>query len=224
MATSGTYVFSPGFGDFISNAYGLCGIRRTDLTQQHMADARLQANFMLAEWANRQVNLWTVDLQEVPLFQGIATYDVPESTIAILDVYIWNGVQDRLIFPISRSDYAALPNKDTQAPPTTYWSDRLISPEITLWQVPDQDDVYTLKYYRCRQIQDANAGTDPEMPYRWFDAFNFGLASRLAIMYAPDRAQTLVPRAEMSWQLAAKQDIETGVPIYISPGLAGYFR
>lgn len=227
--TSETYNFDPALTDFVLNAYSLIGVKRTELLAQHLQDARLQANFILSEWANRQVNLWTVDLQSVSLTQGTATYSVPDETVAILDAYITitdsNGTPiDRLIFPVSRSDYAALPNKTTQAPPTTYWFDRLISPTITLWQVPDGGGPYTLNYYRCRQIQDALApnGTIPELPYRWLDAFNWTLAARLAVMYAPERAQSLDARAERAWSYAAKQDTER-VPIYISPGLSGYF-
>jgi len=229
--TSGTYNFGPALSDFVLNAYSLCGIKRTELLQQHLHDARLQANFLLSEWANRQVNLWTVDLQSVPLTQGIATYQVPQETVAVLDAYLsvddgtgTGNTIDRLIWPISRSDYSALPNKGVQAPPTTYWFDRLISPTITLWQVPDKT-TYTLNYYRCRQVQDAVAinGVIPEVPYRWLDAFNWCLAARLAVMYAPERAQPLDARAERAWAYAAKQDTER-VPIYMSPGLSGYFR
>jgi hypothetical protein len=233
VTTTLTYNFDPALSDFVLNAYSLCGVKRTELLQQHLQDARLQSNFLLSEWSNRQVNLWTVDLQSVPLSQGVPIYDVPQETVAILDAYIavddgtgTGNTRDRLIFPVSRSDYAALPNKMVQAPPTTYWFDRQISPQVNLWQVPDQDDgYYTLKYYRCRQIQDNNPmnGLTPELPYRWLDAFNFGLAARLAIMYAPDKAAALDARAERAWAYAAKQDSER-VPIYISPGLSGYFR
>ena len=212
------------------NAYSLCGVKRTELLAQHMQDARLQANFLLSEWSNRQVNLWTVDLQSVPLVQGTATYSVPQETVAVLDAYITitdssGNTIDRLIFPISRSDYSALPNKLAQAPPTTYWFDRLIAPTITLWQVPDGGGPYTLNYYRCRQIQDATApgGLTPELPYRWLDAFNWGLAARLAVMYAPERAQALDARAERARAFAATQDTER-VPVFISPGLSGYFN
>jgi hypothetical protein len=56
----------------------------------------------------------------------------------ILDMYISYGSPstDRLIFPISRSEYAAYPDKTTQGTPTVFWFDRLIAPTFTLWPVP----------------------------------------------------------------------------------------
>lgn len=230
MATSGTFNFNPSTADFLLNAYALCGIKRTELLQQHMEDGRFHANLLLAEWSNRQVNLWTVDLATETLVEGTATYNVDPEVITILDAYIritpsGGDPIDRLIFPISRSDYAALPDKDTEAPPTTYWFDRLIAPTITLWQVPDGAGPYELRYYFARQIEDATlpSGTTMEIPYRWFDAFNWGLAARLAVIYAPQSAAPLDARAERAWQIAAQQDTER-VPLYLSPGLAGYFR
>lgn len=211
------------------NAYALCGVKRTELLAQHLQDARMQANLMQAEWSNRGVSLWAVDLQSQLLVQGTATYTLPITTVAMLDAYIeitsGSDAIDRLIFPISRTDYAALPNKATQAPPTTFWFDRLITPTVTLWPVPDGSTTYTLKYYRWRRLQDAVAadGTTLDIPYRWFDAMSWGLAARLAVIYAPDRAQPLDQRAERAWQIAATQDTEN-VPMYISPGLSGYFR
>jgi hypothetical protein len=85
MTTTGTYNYNPALSDFVLNAYSLCGIKRTELLQQHLQDARMQANFLLSEWSNRQVNLWTVDLQSVPLTQGLSTYQVPQETVAVLD-------------------------------------------------------------------------------------------------------------------------------------------
>lgn len=230
MATSNTYDFNPAASDFVQNAYALCQVKRTELLQEHLVDARMHTNLMLSEWANRQVNLWTVDLVEVELEQGVKTYDVDPTTIAILDAYIRTEFDtanpvDRLIFSISRSDYAAMPNKEQQAPPTVFWFDRLIDPTITLWQVPDQDDTYRLRYYRCRQIQDTvlTNGRTVEIPYRWLDAFNWGLAARLAVIYAPNIAEALDARAERAWQFAAAQDTEKA-PVYISPTLSSYYR
>ena len=62
----------------------------------------------------------------------------------------------RIILPISRSEYANYPNKSQQGFTTTFWFDRLLSPTITLWPVPDGTSAQYLKYYRVRQIQDSN--------------------------------------------------------------------
>ena len=229
MTTSGTYNFNPTLGEITLNAFARCGIRRTALVQEHMQDARMETNLMLSNWSNRGVNLWEVDLQTVPLIQGQSTYSVPSNTIMMLDAYISTGsgqsTYDRVILPISRTEYAYTPNKNNQAPPTVFWFDRLINPTVTLWPVPDQTGYYTLKYYRVTQVQDANYenGQTVDIPYRWFDAFAAGLAARLAAIYAPERASLLEPKAEAAYVIAATQDVEN-VPMYISPGLSGYFR
>jgi len=229
MTTSGTYTFNPTLGELVLNAFARCGVRRTALVQEHMQDARMETNLMLSNWSNRGVNLWEVDVQTVVLSQGVTTYNVPSNTIMILDAYISTGSGqsqfDRVIMPISRSEYSQTPNKNQQAPPTVFWFDRLINPTVTLWPVPDQDNQYTLRYYRVKQIQDANYdnGQTVDIPYRWFDAFAAGLASRLAGIYAPDRVPMLGTNAESAYMIAATQDTEN-VPLYLTPGLSGYYR
>jgi len=217
-------------GEIVLYAFGLAGVRRTAILQEHMADARMAANLMQAHWANKGPNLWTVDLITETLVAGQATYPVDGSTIMILDAYIRtaNGSGDpidRPITPISRTDYASFPNKLSEGYPTVYWFDRLISPTITLWQVPNDGQAYELRYYRFRQIQDAGyaSGMNVEIPTRWFPAFAVGLAEWLAVTYAPDRADALSKRADALYDAAATQDVENA-PTYITPGLGGYYR
>jgi hypothetical protein len=230
MATSGTYTFNPGLGELTLYAYNLIGVRNTAVLQEHMEAARMASNMMLSRWANQGVNLWTVDLQTVPLVQGQATYSVPSNTVVMLDAYmvIDNGQSqpiDRIILPISRTEYASYPNKEQQGFTTTFWFDRLLAPTVTLWPVPDGTSAQYLKYYRVRQIQDSNLqnGEQVEIPYLWMEAFAYGLAQRLATIWAPDRLALLKPLADEAYQIAAMQNIETAQQ-YISPQISGYFR
>lgn len=238
MTSSGTYNFNPSLGEVVINAFARCGVRRTAIMQEHMTDARFEANLMFSDWSNKGVNLWKVDLQSIPLVQGISTYYADSAntaadaarTIMVLDAYISinTGTQneyDRMIMPISRTEYSQTPNKLLQSPPTVFWFDRLINPTITLWPVPDQSNYYTLSFYRVIQIQDAEL-TDAQtldVPYRWLDASAAGLAARLAAIYAPERMAMLEAKAAQAYQTAATQDTEN-VPLYIMPGLSGYFR
>lgn len=237
MTTSGTYTFNPSLGEAVLVAFGRCGVRRTALLQEHLQDARFETNLMFSEWANRGVNLWKVDRQEIPLVQGTATYYADSSntaleaakTVMVLDAYITVGTgqsqYDRVIMPISRTEYAQVPNKNLQSPPTSFWFDRLIEPTITLWPVPNQSNYYTLKFYRVIQIQDANLNNAEtvDVPYRWLDALVSGLAARLSAIYAPERMQMLTAKAEQAYQIASTQDVEN-VPMYVIPGLSGYYR
>lgn len=230
QVTTGTYNFAPSLAEVVLNAYARIGVRRTEILQTHLVDAKMEANLLLAKIATQQPNLWSVDIQALPLLQGAATYTIPAETVMILDAYIRYGTPsiDRSIYPISRSEYATYPTKSLQSFPTIFWFDRLISPTITLWPVPDGAGPYTLFYYRVRQIQDANYsdGTNAlniEMPYLWLDAFASGLAARLARIYAPQLEGQRKMDADEAWKLASGQDMEN-VNIIISPGLSSYFR
>ena len=77
VTTTGTYNFDPALGSLVIDAFGNCGVRRTELTAQHMDDARFAANLITARWAAWGSIWWAVDLQTVALVQGQATYDVP---------------------------------------------------------------------------------------------------------------------------------------------------
>jgi hypothetical protein len=230
MSTSGTYTFNPSLGELTLYAYNLIGVRNTAVLQEHMEAARMASNMMLARWSNQGVNLWAVDLITVPLVQGQATYSVDSDTVMILDAYmeIDNGSGqpiDRIILPISRTEYASYPNKEQQGFTTTFWFDRLISPTVTLWPVPDGTSAQYLKYYRVRRIQDSNYtnGQQVEVPYLWLEAFAYGLAYRLAQIWSPAIAQTIKPMADESYMIAADQNVEQAQQ-YISPQISGYFR
>ena len=230
MTTSGTYTYNPSLGELTLFAYNLAGVRNTALVQEHMEAARMAANLMLANWSNRGVNLWAVDLVTVPLVTGQSTYNVDGNTVMMLDAYIVidDGNADpidRIILPISRTEYASYPNKEQQGFTTVFWFDRLIAPTVTLWPVPDGTSAQYLKYYRVRQIQDSNlqGGQNVEIPYLWLDAFAYGLASRLAQIWNPPLIQMLKPLADEAYQVAADQNIETAMT-YISPMISGYFR
>ena len=229
MTTSGTYSYNPGLGELTLYAYNLIGIRNTSVLQEHMTAARMAANMMLSRWANQGVNLWAVDLITAALVAGQKTYNVDPSTVVMLDAYIetdnGNGQPiDRLILPVSRTEYASYPNKDQQGFTTTFWFDRLLSPTVTLWPVPDGTTT-SLKYYRVRQIQDANLtnGQTVEIPYLWMEAFAFGLAQRLAMVWSPDKVMMLKPMADEAYAIASSQNVETAQQ-YISPIISGYFR
>ena len=226
MTTSGTYVFNPALGEIVLYAYQNIGVRPTSVLQEHMESARMATNMMLSRWSNMGVNLWAVDLVTEPLIQGQATYAVDGNTVMVLDAYTTTtSGPDRVIMPISRTEYASYPNKDQQGFPTSYWYDRLVSPTLTLWPVPDGSSATILKYYRVRQVQDSNLqnGENVEIPYRWLEAFADGLTYRLARIWQPQMAQLLKGQADESYQIAAEQDVEV-VNTYISPMIGGYFR
>lgn len=230
MSTSGTTNFNPPLSDVIVNAFGRIQIKPTEILAQHLKNAYLEANFLQIEFSNRNgPNLWTVQLFPITLIQGTATYNLPSTMVQALDIYLTttSGSEsfDRILSQLSRTDYASIPNKTQQAPPTSVWVDKLVVPTITFWPVPDGSATYTGNVYINTQIQDGviQNGTQLQLVWRFIDAFVAGLAARLARIYAPSALQEAKVEAERCWQLAAQQDVEN-TPIYIFPGTNSYWR
>ena len=229
MTASGTYAFSLSNGEAVISAFERCQVRLPSLRQEHWRTARIETNLLLAEWSNKQVNLWKVELISLTLVDGTAAYDVPARVVMILDAYLTqnNGLttqSDRYVTPISRTDYSSYGSKFTAGTPTVYWFDRLISPTITTWPVIN-DSGYVLNYYACTQVQDAavTGGQTPDIPYLWNDAFVAGLAHRLSRVYAPSMEQLRKADAMEAWTTAATQNTEN-VPTVLAPNIGRYYR
>lgn len=229
MTSSGTYDFSLTNGEAVISAYERCQVRLPSLRQEHWRSARVEMNLLFAEWSNKQVNLWKVELITLTLVDGTAVYTVPSRVVMILDAYLTlnNGETDqidRYITPISRTDYASYASKFTSGQPTIYWFDRTISQTLTTWPVIDSSD-YVLNYYACSQVQDAalTGGQTPDVPYLWNDAFVAGLAHRLSRVYAPTLEAQREKDAMAAWTIAATQNVEN-VPVKISPSIGRYYR
>jgi hypothetical protein len=168
-----------------------------------------------------------------------ASYSVDQSTVVLLDAYVTTTQSssqpiDRIILPVSRTEYASYPNKQQTGFPTVFWYDRLIDssrstgspgPSVTLWPVPDGTSSQSLSYYRVRQIQDSafTSGQTVEIPYLWLEAFAYALAARLAIIWNPQKSVLLKPLADEAYAVAAEQNVETAQQ-YISPQISGYYR
>lgn len=229
MTSSGQYAFDPAFSTVVQSAYARIGIRRAALTAEHLTDAGLEGNFLLSEWSNKQPLLWTEEIVSIPLVQATATYVLSKQVVMILDAYVETGsgtsIQSRILGPLSTVEYDSLSNKATQGPPSTYYFKRLITPEITMYPVPDGNGPYTLKTRTVRQVQDASlpSGTTLETPYRALDAFLAGLAHRLARIHAPQLEGVRKQDAMEAWETFSGNDTEN-VPFFITPMLGSYYR
>jgi hypothetical protein len=132
---------------------------------------------------------------------------------------------DRIIVPFSRSDYASVANKGMQGFPTSFWYDKLLQPTMYLWPVPNQFIPNGLQYYVMKRPCDADLadGTKVQIPYEFYDYYVWGLAERLAFIYAPDKLALISPRKQQAWQRAMQASTEN-VPINIDTMLGSYFR
>lgn len=224
MTSTSTYAFNPAASNLMLTAFGRIGIRAPEITAQHMADAETEANLLQVKLSNRQPNLWTDELYSQALTASTATYALNARLIAIQAAYINDGSTDRLIYPYSTYEYSAIPDKAQEGPPTAYWYNRQITPEITLWPVPDSAATYTLKLRVCRQIQDVSfkSGATLDLPYRWLDVYVADLAHRLSRIYAPQLEAPRKADADEAWTIAATEDQED-VPLIFGMSMQGYY-
>jgi hypothetical protein len=224
MAISGTITFNPTMADCTVNAFGRIQIRADQLTAQHLRDARFEANLLCQSWANRGINLWTVDLESFSTVASTASYTATAGTISVLDVYINDDDQDLILPPVSRSDYASQPDKTVEGRPTMIWVNRQSpTPTLTLWPTPD--DVYTVSYYRIRQIDDValDSTGNPDVILRFTDAFVAGLSHRMARIWRPELEMQRKGDADQAFAEASSNDVEEGITMYITPAVGSYY-
>lgn len=126
--TSGTSVFNLDLVELVEEAYERAGSELR--TGYDIKTARRSLNIMFADWANRGINLWTIETGTINLVQGQNTYPLPNDTIDLLEHLIRTGANnvatqaDLTITRISVSTYATIPNKIQQARPIQIWIQR----------------------------------------------------------------------------------------------------
>jgi len=218
MATSGTVAFRPDVEEIITEAFERCGIDIQTRTGDHAISARRSINLLFSEFANRGINYWTLSQNTLPLVNGTTSYTLPVGTIDILDAVIRDSSSntDQIINRITIQDYNQLPNKDTAGKPSQYMIDRQYTPVIYFWSVPNTS-TYSLVYWAMNQLEDVTlSNQDADVPYRWSDTICAGLASKLAMKYAPEKFQLLNEMYERSFNFAASSDND-GVSLRVQP-------
>jgi len=214
MTTSGTASFNPQLTEIIQEAYDRAGVIMR--SGYEYRSARRSIDLMMQEWANRGINLWTVEEGSQLLTPGTATYTLPADTVDLIDHVIRTSPgdvasqADLTINRMSVSNYSTIPNKLSTGRPIRIYVDRQITPKFTVWPVPDASQQYTLVYWRLRRIQDAGSpGTNTmDMPFRFMPALVAGLAYNLAMKSpgAEARVPALKAVYEEQFQLAADED------------------
>lgn len=125
--TSGTTSFNLDLVNLVEEAYERCGQEMR--TGYDMRTARRSLNIMTIEWANRGINLWTIEQGVIPIVTGQACYPIPVDTIDLLDTVTRTGngtpqQSDINISRISESTYMTIPNKLAQGRPIQLWINR----------------------------------------------------------------------------------------------------
>jgi len=213
MATSGTAIANFELIDIIEEAGERCGV---EIRAGHQVrTARRSLNLLLMEWANRGLNLWTLEKVEELLVAGTAEYLMALDTVDVFEAVIRTGTgineTDLVLNRISGSVYMTIPNKTAQGRPYQLWVDRQIQQKIVLWPVPDASIPYTMVYWRLRRLQDAGTGLNTEdVPFRFVPALIAGLAYQMAMKFpeALPRIQMLKEQYDEAWGFASDEDRE----------------
>jgi hypothetical protein len=223
MTTSGTAVFNLDVSDLIEESFERCGQELR--TGYELKTARRSLNLLTVEWANRGINLWTIEQGEIPMVTGQATYDIPADTIDLLDMVVRTGSgqnqTDINISRISEPTYSTIPNKNALGRPIQVWIQRLRdNPKISVWPTPnDPGSQYTFVYWRLRRIQDASGSTQTmDIPFRFLNCMVAGLAYYLSMKLPvdPGRRAELKMDYEQQLQMAQDEDREKA-PIRFVP-------
>lgn len=215
MTTSGSRDFNLDVAEIIEEAYERCGLEVR--TGYDARTARRSLNLMLADWANRGLNLWTVAEGTFTVTTGDPTYVLADDVIDILDVIVRRSGTDYEMDRISRTEYFTLPNKTTQGRPSQYFLDRTITPTMYLWAAPE-NSTDQIRYYYVRRMQDADSLTNTtDIPFRFLSCMVAGLAYYIAMKRSPDRVPLLKAVYDEEFQRAADEDIDR-VPLKLTPG------
>ena len=229
--TTSTTAFNPTVNDIVEEAFERCGLELR--SGYDFRTARRSLNLLITEWANRDINLWTIEQGTIPLVQGTITYDLPSDTVDLLEHVIRTypnsqaNQTDININRISVSTYATIPNKLTQGRPIQVWVNRRSGqtsdavgateqyPQINVWPSPDQGTAETPYYYfvywRLRRMVDAGNGVNVEdIPFRFIEPMIAGLSYRLAMKLPGglERLQFLKQQYDEAWEMAAGEDRE----------------
>ena len=212
MAASGTAAVNFDLMDVIEEAGERCGI---EIRAGHQVrTARRSLNLLLMEWANRGLNLWTLDQLVVPLVPGQGNYPLPADTVDAFEAVVRTGTgtqqNDLVLNRISAAVYATIPNKLAEGRPYQMWVNRQVVPEIVLWPVPNTTP-YTMVVGRLRRLQDAGTGLNTQdIPFRFLPPLIAGLAYHMAIKIP--EARPLLPllksQYDEAWGLASDEDRE----------------
>ena len=222
MATSGSTDFEPNVTEFIEEAFERCGIELR--TGYDLRTARRSINIMLAEWANRGLNQWTIEQTTQTVTEGTSAYTLNANVIDILDMVSRKTVSDNQtdlsMTRLSRSEYINIPNKTTKARPTQFFLDKQSIPVINVWPTPE-NSTDILVFNKIVRMDDADTATDNmDMPFRFYPCFSAGLAYYISMKRAPEKTPLLKQVYEEEFARAQSQD-EDRASFKIRPYLRG---
>ena len=201
MALSGSTNFEP-------NVTERCGLELR--TGYDLKTAIRSVNLMLAEWANRGLNQWTIEQGTETVVEGQNDYPLNANIIDVLDVVVRRTVNnvptDISISRVSRSEFINIPNKTTKARPSQFFFDKLSTPVLKVWPAPE-NSTDVLVFNKIVRMDDADKATNTmDMPFRFYPCFVAGLAYYISLKKNPQLTPQLKAIYEEEFRRAADQD------------------
>tara|TARA_R100001369_G_scaffold46032_1_gene72348 strand:+ start:209 stop:877 length:669 start_codon:yes stop_codon:yes gene_type:complete len=204
MAVSNSVDFELDVAEYIEEAFERCGLEVR--TGYDLKSAKRSLNLMLAEWANRGLNQWTISQRTLALVEGTGVYALGADVIDILSMVVQRDGTDFSLSRLSRDDYLSIPNKTTESRPNQFFLDRQVTPSLKVWPVPENstDVIY---YNALTRMDDADTFINTvDMPFRFYPCLAAGLAYYIAVKRAPQRVQLLKAMYEEEFERAMTED------------------
>ena len=219
MATSSSTDFELDVADYIEEAFERCGLEIR--TGYDLQTARRSMNLMLAEWANRGLNQWTIKQRTQALVASDGEYDLATDIIDVLGVVLRRSGTDYAMERVSRDEFLSIPNKTTTGSPTQFFLDRQIGPNLKIWPLPENSTDVVI-YDALTRIDDADTAVNTmNVPFRFYPCLAAGLAYYLSIKRAPERIQMLKSVYEEEINRAINEDRDRS-SFTITPSLKDY--
>jgi hypothetical protein len=204
MAVSDSTNFELDVAEYIEEAFERCGLEVR--TGYDLKTAKRSLNLMLAEWANRGLNQWTITQTTQALTSGTATYNLNTNVIDILSVVVRRSSTDFSMERISRSTYLGIPTKSTTGRPNQFFLDRQTTPVLKIWPTPE-NSTDTIIFDALTRMDDADTFINTmDMPFRFFPCLAAGLAYYISMKRAPNRTQMLKAVYEEEFERAMTED------------------
>jgi len=204
MTTSGSKDFELDVAEYIEEAFERCGLEVR--TGYDLKTAKRSMNLMLAEWANRGLNQWTIKQRTITMTEADREYALGTDVIDVLSVVVRRSGTDYALDRVSRDSYLSIPNKTTKGRPSQFFLDRQVTPNLKLWPAPE-NSTDVVVYDALTRMDDADTQTNTlDMPFRFYPCLAAGLAYYIAMKRAPQRIQLLKAVYEEEFERAMAED------------------
>jgi hypothetical protein len=219
MTTSGNKDFELDVAEYVEEAFERCGLEVR--TGYDLKTAKRSLNLLLADWANRGLNQWTIKQRSFTVTQADGEYLLGADVIDVLSVICRRNGVDYSMERLSRDDYLTIPNKTQQSRPNQFFLDRQLTPNLKLWPVP-QNSTDVIVYDALTRMDDADIYTNTmDLPFRFYPCLAAGLAYYLALKRAPNRVELLKAVYEEEFDRAATEDRDRA-SFQVSPSFDSY--